>query len=269
MSLNIYCNNCGIKGHYYKNCRFPVTSFGNLIFRTDGVTPKILMIERKDSLCYIEIIRGKYDLHNNQYIQILIDKCSIKEKEKLLNNDFKKLWCELWLIDENEIDDNNLKKDYLKGFNKFNILKNKLHEYINVSKTSYNSSEWEIPKGRRNLKEKDIDCAIREFNEETNYTIDDYKLIKNLDSISEEFVGENNVKYKFIYYIGKLINLEKEVYIDKNNKDQYTELKDIQWLTKDECKNKLRDYHKSRLKLIEEIFEFIDKFNDLNLIDIK
>ena len=82
-------------------------------------------------------------------------------------------------------------------------------------------------------------------------------------------MGENNVKYKFIYYIGKLINLEKEVYIDKNNKDQYTELKDIQWLTKDECKNKLRDYHKSRLKLIEEIFEFIDKFNDLNLIDIK
>ena len=31
----IYCNNCGLKGHMYKDCKQPVLSCGNLIFRKD------------------------------------------------------------------------------------------------------------------------------------------------------------------------------------------------------------------------------------------
>ena len=29
----MYCNNCGKKGHMYKDCRLPVTSCGNIIYR--------------------------------------------------------------------------------------------------------------------------------------------------------------------------------------------------------------------------------------------
>ena len=32
-----------------------------------------------------------------------------------------------------------------------------------------------------------------------------------------------------------LLNLNKDVFIDKNNKDQVTELKDIKWVTKNEA----------------------------------
>ena len=42
------------------------------------------MIQRKDSLCYIEYLRGKYDIYNIPYIQILIDKCSTEEKERII-----------------------------------------------------------------------------------------------------------------------------------------------------------------------------------------
>ena len=64
---HIYCNNCGIKGHLYKDCRKPVISCGNIIFRLDKDEPEILMIQRKDSLCYIEFLRGKYDIYNINY----------------------------------------------------------------------------------------------------------------------------------------------------------------------------------------------------------
>ena len=46
---SIYCNNCGIKGHLYKDCKRPVLSCGNIIFRLDKEEPEILMIQRKDS----------------------------------------------------------------------------------------------------------------------------------------------------------------------------------------------------------------------------
>ena len=109
-----YCNNCGIKGHLYKDCKKPVTSCGNIIFRIDKNDPEILMVQRKDSLCYIEFIRGKYNLYNINYIQILIDKCTNSEKENLLKKSYDILWKELWLISE---DDNNynLLNDYYKG----------------------------------------------------------------------------------------------------------------------------------------------------------
>ena len=99
---SIYCNNCGIKGHLYKECKKPVISCGNIIFRIDKEEPEILMIKRKDSLCYIEFLRGKYDIYNINYIQLLINKCNLEEKMNILEKPFNILWCNLWLIDEKD-----------------------------------------------------------------------------------------------------------------------------------------------------------------------
>ena len=45
---------------------------------------------------------------------------------------------------------------------------------------------------------------------------------------------------------------------NKSPNKEITEIKDIQWLTKDEALNKCRDYHTSRINLIEKIFNFIE-----------
>jgi 8-oxo-dGTP pyrophosphatase MutT (NUDIX family) len=42
---------------------------------------------------------------------------------------------------------------------------------INHCKTYLTEQEWEFPKGRRKLGEKDFQCALREFNEETNIKV--------------------------------------------------------------------------------------------------
>ena len=258
----MYCNNCGKRGHLYKDCRLPITSCGNIVIRLDDLKPKILMIQRKDSLCYMDLIRGKYDILNNEYIQILIDKCSNEEKYRLLNIDYENLWRDLWLLDDNF----KYTDEYLRALNKFNNLKEKnsynLEYFINNSKKNYISSEWEFPKGRRNMNENNYNCAMREFQEETGYEKNDYDIINNIYPFTESFMGENGVKYKYIYYVGILRNYEKIPEIDVNNKNQVGEIKDIRWLTIDEALNIIRDYHHSRKKLINQITDLLDIIND-------
>ena len=70
-SKTIICNNCGMKGHMQRECRNPVLSYGNLIFRKDTEEPQVLMIQRKDSLCFIEFVRGKYDVFNIRFLEKL------------------------------------------------------------------------------------------------------------------------------------------------------------------------------------------------------
>ena len=259
----MYCNNCGKRGHMYKDCRLPITSCGIIIYKDNKKENKVLMIQRKDSLCYIDFIRGKYDLKNIKYIQILIDKCSIDEKENILIKSFRELWKDLWLLEG----DFEATDDYLKCMIKFNKIKEGFavnNNFINIetiiknSKFNYQYSEWEFPKGRRNINENDYECAVREFEEETNYNINDYNIIDNISPFTEEFLGENNVNYKYIYFIGKLKNYEKILKINPDNNDQITEIKDIRWLNKKDALEKCRDYHKSRKKLINKIFNFID-----------
>lgn len=269
MNQNVVCNNCGIRGHVYRDCRNPVLSYGNILYRTDKDVPQILMIQRKDSLCYIEFLRGKYDIRNISYIQELINKCNNDEKKRLITDDFDTLWIDLWMINEPD-KTSRFKSDYLKGREKFKSIREGitvhnnrvcLKDIIERSTTSYTDTEWEFPKGRRNPGETNRECAIREFSEETGYTSDDYEYITNLAPLDEAYVGENSVRYKHIYYVGYLKNLIKTLQIDTGNVCQVTEIRDIRWLSKDEALSIIRDYHHTRTFVILQIFEFVDKLN--------
>ena len=70
------------------------------------------------------------------------------------------------------------------------------------------------------------------------------------------------MRYKYLYYIRYRTNLEKEVFIHESNKDQVTELKGIKWLTKSESLEVIRDYHHTRFKIINDIFDFIDSLSE-------
>ena len=162
-----YCNNCGNYGHYYRECKNPILSYGIILYHKYHNNTKIVLIERRNSISYIEFLRGKYDINNNEYIQTLIDRMNITEKKLLLENDFDILWKNLWVNLDNI--NNRIKKEYEKSkINFYYLKKTKLLKLINNSKTNYTENEWEIPKGRRNNKEKNKLCAIREFQEETN-----------------------------------------------------------------------------------------------------
>ena len=117
-----YCNNCGNYGHLYKACRHPVLSYGIILFHKDkGNVYRIIMVERKDSISYIEFIRGKYkSIYNYEYLNLLFSRVSEYEKEKLKTNNFVSLWKDLWI--HTDTISNRIKREYSKSHESFNQL---------------------------------------------------------------------------------------------------------------------------------------------------
>jgi ADP-ribose pyrophosphatase YjhB (NUDIX family) len=264
--MNKYCNNCGKLGHISKNCDKPITSYGVILYNIDeNNVPKIIMINRKDSLCYIEFIRGKYNINNSDILKVLLNRISEEEKTKLKTLDFDKLWVKLWNSDNCK----NM-REYLKSKKQYETLKsgytNNNDEYYNINNLfnddiKYEDTEWEFPKGKKKRDETYLEAAKRELEEETNIKKEDYEIIRNITYISEDFEGENKVNYKNIYYIGLCKNTEN-IKINKENKEQINEIKQVKLFTKDESLNKIRDYNTTKIKLINYIFDYINNYNN-------
>ena len=166
------------------------------------------MICRKDSLGYVDFIRGKYPLYNKRYIQNIINEMTIDEKSKLLRLSFKELWKDLW-GDFNSVQYNQEEKTSL---NKFKLIKEgirfninddyyNLKSLIEMSTTNWTTPEWGFPKGRRNYLENDLSCGVREFKEETGLYEKNIKIIKNVIPYDEIFMGSNYKSYKHKYYL--------------------------------------------------------------------
>ena len=90
------CNNCGKQGHTFKQCKNPITSFGVIIFRIHQNQRQYLMIRRKDTLGYIDFMRGKYSMSNQNYILNMFKQMTVHEKHKLMTYTFEELWKDLW-----------------------------------------------------------------------------------------------------------------------------------------------------------------------------
>ena len=97
MTKYSFCNNCGKQGHLYHQCKRPITSIGIVCFRAArGQKREYLMICRKNSLGYVDFMRGKYKVHNLLLLQNLIKEMTETEKNDLISKDFKTLWTALW-----------------------------------------------------------------------------------------------------------------------------------------------------------------------------
>lgn len=257
----MYCNNCGKYGHISRQCKDPITSYGVLLLTDIETIPKIVMIQRKDSLCYIEIIRGKYDIYNTKKLKLLLDRISKNELENIKNIDFDTLWKNLWLI--NDIKETKYLKEYNNSKELYNMLKRdiEINDFLENKISEYEMTEWEFPKGKKNKNEKNYECAKRELEEETNIKSKDYELIKNISPIIENFIGENDIVYRNIYYIGICKNTEN-IKMNINNKNQKNEIQDVKIVTKEMAKSLLRKYNISKYETLNYIFDFVEKYKN-------
>ena len=116
-------------------------SYGVILIKFKKYEKEILMINRKNSLCYIDFLRGKYKVNNLDYINKLVSRMSVNEINNIKTNNFDYLWKTLWNIQENNYKN---KKEYIISSNKFNKIKPLINYNI-----GYSDSEWEIPKGKK------------------------------------------------------------------------------------------------------------------------
>ena len=253
MERTMYCNNCGESGHVFRICPSPVISCGILFLRGTyepmrlPVEPRsvgVLMVRRKDSMSYVEFIRGKYDSRDESYIQTLIQNMTTNEQSAILNESFETLWTRMW-GNARDLDSH----EYETAKQKFESVDRRA--FVSAAPSKFVEPEWGFPKGRRMRGETDKQCAEREFFEETNITSDAYILTDTF--FTETFTGTNGVRYKHVYYVAlmkdsKQINLKQ-----KFTPNQRREISAIAWKSLSECKQITRPHYAERKSMLTEI----------------
>jgi 8-oxo-dGTP pyrophosphatase MutT (NUDIX family) len=257
---NNLCNNCGKHGHLFHQCKLPITSYGIILSRSSDKGLQFLMIRRKDSFGYIDFIRGKYSPYNIDQVQNCINEMSLQEKERLLHEPFDKLWKMMWgdasnVQYRNEEVISSKKFETIKAGVAINSDVITLEDLIKNSKSTWNETEWEFPKGRRNYQEKDLDCATREFEEETGYSQKDIIIIENILPFEEIFIGSNHKSYKHKYFLAYMNDT-----IDNLQNFQKTEVSKLEWKTIDECLYSIRPYNLEKKKLINNVNKILGEY---------
>ena len=256
-----FCNNCGKSGHLYHQCKIPITSIGIIVFRPTSNGIQYLMIRRKDSLGYVDFMRGRYPIHNKEYLMNIIDEMTLHEKNRLLNKNFEELWTELWGEDvgiqyrgeetSSREKISILKEGVILGSNNLSYL----HDLLEQSKTNWVAPEWGFPKGRRNYQEKDLECALREWEEETGYSRSQIKIVNNLIPFEEIFTGSNYKSYKHKYYLAYMDDDEP-----MSENFQRTEVSKIDWLGFQECLESIRPYNLEKKEVITKINRLLQEY---------
>ena len=263
MSKNlIQCNNCGKQGHLFHQCKLPIISYGIIVFRKNKDTYEYLMLRRKHSFGYIDFIRGKYSPYNIFQIQNIVNEMSNLEKQQILNNPFEELWKNMWNGTHKL---NQLKTEETNSFKKIDIIKNgitfnesilNIKDIIENSPANWDETEWEFPKGRRNFKEKDLECALREFEEETGISKSKINIIENILPFEETYIGTNHKSYKHKYFLA----FTNETEISLVN-FQDTEVSKLEWKTVDNCLKSIRPYNLEKKNLITNINKVLKEYS--------
>jgi 8-oxo-dGTP pyrophosphatase MutT (NUDIX family) len=254
------CNNCGKTGHLFHQCKLPITSYGVIVFRSSIEGLQFLMLRRKDSFGYIDFIRGKYSPCNIYQIQNMINEMSLDEKQRLLTETFDNLWKNMW----GETLNNQYKNEKQKSSKKFDLIISGVHidseiitlqNLIDKSNTQWIETEWEFPKGRRNFKEKDLECALREFEEETGISKNKVVIVENVLPFEEIFIGSNHKAYKHKYFLAYMNDIDDNLY-----NFQLSEVSKLEWKNIDQCLESIRPYNLEKKELIKNINKVLQEY---------
>lgn len=266
MNKEIICNNCGNIGHQANDCKMPIISLGIIAIRVNPVTSQkeFLMICRRDSFGYSDFIYTKPCMYNDVYMLDIVNEMTVQEKNRISD-------CVRIIKSQNScINKENNRLDDLKVnlidtpiYRKVQAYENyinlhklpfDLQSLLNKSTTTWNDCEWGFPKGRKNLYEKDLSCALREFEEETGYHRKDITIVENLAPFEEVYIGSNNKCYKHKYFTA-FMDYENTLNITNF---QVSEVSNLQWKSYSECIQCMRPYNIEKKIVLKNLKKCLD-----------
>jgi 8-oxo-dGTP pyrophosphatase MutT (NUDIX family) len=202
------------------------TSYGIICCRRTPRGSEMILVCKRYTYAYGGFVHGKYDSGADGELISMFSQMTIDEKHDIMSLNFGQIWYRMW---QREIPRGS---NYYMARNKFENafvatdggqrLRRLLGRATNARPI------WEVPKGRKkNKTETDLQCAIREFTEETGVAKRDYKLFPQA-RYSYSFIDEG-VKYTNIYFFA-LARRDFEPRINFQSTEQVCEVADIKWM---------------------------------------
>ena len=209
-----------------------------------------LLVSRKHSLGYIEFIKGQYEINDIRKIKHLFLQMTNEEIDLIFKKRFDSIWTSLWGRNARKM---SLNREYIISKEKYNELL--LRYNINDFKPKFPTKEWGYPKGKKYGNESNISCAIRECSEETSLFKSEINILPGIYPLTENMIGTNGLQYKHIYFIALFENIRL---LDLNNENvKFVEIDTAGWFKKDRALNLIRPYHVEKIKIINQIVQFI------------
>jgi len=215
----------------------PITSNGIIAYRKVQNEIELLMICRKDSLGYLDFMRGRFSVHQKGYIMNMIKQMTSIEKTRLLETSHFK-------------DDRiQMLMQGVTVAGEYYDLKSLINESRQLEK-DWEEPEWGFPKGRRNIGESDYDCAVREFCEETGYSSSHLQNITNMVPLEEVFTGSNHNSYRHKYYLMYMKDEPQRVHQYQKN-----EVSRMEWFSIPRCLDIIRPYNIEKKRMVCHLAE--------------
>jgi 8-oxo-dGTP pyrophosphatase MutT (NUDIX family) len=226
------------------------------------------MIQRKDSLGFMDIMRGKYKVNEPDYIKKQLKGMTEGERQKLKSMEFEEIWHELWGSDTESTQryvhdrvNSRVKLAELRAGIKLPTGEQySLDDLLRQEPALYTTPEWGFPKGRRDPYESDIHCAYRELEEETSITEQELFKVTNIQPFIEQFYGSNNIHYRHTYYIAQYVG-ERDISYDKLNSEMTREIGNLAWKNLDEAILLLRPENLEKRSMLLQLANLLRNYS--------
>lgn len=177
----------------------PITSFGLIIYhRAYNGDIHFLVQQRRDTFEYMDFVRGMWK--NENQAKHMFTRMTLEERDRIRKFNFERLWDDLFVEKNCKM----YKDFHYKARKKYDNVKHLIPEFLDETKTLIHEPPWGFPKGKKsNTTETNLDCAIRETEEETRINKQHFN-VNEEDIYYEHFQGSNGKYYATHYYLAEM-----------------------------------------------------------------
>ncbi len=209
-------------------------SIGVAVCRRNPVTlvPELMLVRARTTYDFNSFVFGKFRPWDYIKIQHRLDNTSIHEKVLLMSCDFSRLWYHIWLrVPTADDPDEPFYQFYINCRNKFEKFVSKdggRRFRYSIARASSVEPGWAIPRGHQNTGETEIECAVREVEEETGVAASDYTIMYDVKPIASSYDDESTT-YICKYYIAAIADESRRLAISFLSPTQISEISGIGW----------------------------------------
>lgn len=249
-----------------------------------------LLVKGRLSYAFSEFAHGRYDPKQLSSVRQLIEQMTIEERLVIRSLDFDEIWNMVWA--RHHVRQINWRKG-INSYRRLQIVQNGWGESDGTQNAQYirrrekfamawlssssasqklrdmlakakgaGPSRWEFPKGKRSdQNESDLSCALREFSEETQISVEHIRHLPGFASRVSKYV-HMNVLYVNTHYLAVLDSPAPDPasLIKLENVDQVSEVVDVQWMGLRDMDRVQGPVGRSLSNLAREAFAYIRNY---------